>query len=246
MKLLAHSFYFQLIELLRQPGYTIPTLAFPSLFYFLFAVPESQDPSQATFMTGSFCAFAIFGVVFFQFGIGTAQDRASKWTLYVRTLPAPPWFPLLTRALIATLIGLLSASLVILLGLWLTPATWSAMELFQLYGTLILGCLCFAPMGIAFGYWVSEKTALPLANLIYLPLSYIGGLLTPPQMLPEALHRASQWTPTRHYGELVWASTAPASQNYPWESLIIVFGFSILFLIFTLVGYRREQVLVWN
>ncbi len=243
MKLLLRTLHFQLMDLLRQPGYTIPTLAFPSLFYFIFAVPESQEQSQAAFMAGSFCAFAVFGVVFFQFGIGTAQDRTSKWTLYIRTLPAPSWLPLLSRALIATLVALTSAGLVLTLALTLTPARWSWTEASQLLVTLALGSLAFAPMGIAFGYWVKEKTALPLANLVYLPLSYIGGLLTPPQMLPEKLHRVSEWTPTRHYGELVWASS---SSSFPSESLIIVIGFTSLFLVFSLLGYRREQILVWS
>ena len=77
------------VELARHPGFVVPTLGFPALFFLLFG--RSAVPGQAAAVTAGYAAFAVFGVVFFQFGVGIAQERALPWQLYLRVLPVSPW-----------------------------------------------------------------------------------------------------------------------------------------------------------
>jgi len=61
------------LELLRYPAFSVPTLAFPGLFFLLFVA--SRDDVDATLLVASFAGFAFLAVAFFQFGVGIAAER---------------------------------------------------------------------------------------------------------------------------------------------------------------------------
>ena len=74
------------VELLRYPTFSVPTLAFPALFFLLFVAPRSDTDVDPTLLLASFAGFAVLGVSFFQFGVGIAAEREAPWERYVRTL----------------------------------------------------------------------------------------------------------------------------------------------------------------
>ena len=76
----------QTLQHLRTPGYLLPTLAMPGLFYFLF---EGQDTAVGlvTHLMASYAMWAILGVAFFQFGVGIAEERTTAWERFLRMLP---------------------------------------------------------------------------------------------------------------------------------------------------------------
>src|SRR5207244_9706282 len=76
----------------------VPTLFLPTMFFFLFAVPTVGERLPAEFAMTSFAAFAVFGVAFFQFGVGVAADRSSRWERFLRVLPASPFVRLSAQA----------------------------------------------------------------------------------------------------------------------------------------------------
>ena len=55
----------------------------------------------------------------------------------------------------------------------------------------------FVLLGLAIAYWTSPKTALPVANVLYMLLSYAGGLWTGPGDLPHAVSVISPTPPER-------------------------------------------------
>ena len=69
---LAH-FKEQTLQHLRAPGYLLPTLAMPGLFWFLFE-QEDQEPVLVTFLMASYAMWAILGVAFFQFGSASPRS----------------------------------------------------------------------------------------------------------------------------------------------------------------------------
>ena len=64
----------------------------------------------------------------------------------------------------------------------LTPPRW-----FALAAALVVGALPFALLGIALGYWASPRGALPIANVLYLVLAFLGALWTTPRHLPGSV-----------------------------------------------------------
>ncbi|MCF6320890.1 MAG: ABC transporter permease, partial [Rhizobiaceae bacterium] len=78
-----------------------------------------------------------------------------------------------------------------------------------------------------------------VANLLYLPLAYLGGLWMPPEQLPAPIAEISQFTPTRHAGEIAWAIVG--GYSIPFDSVIWLAGFSALFALLAYWGYQRDE-----
>lgn len=227
------------LHLLRQPSYVIATLVFPSLFFLFFAAPNADTPAKANLLLGSFAAFAVLGVMFFQFGLDYAQERESAWFHYVRTLPIRPWQFFLARALTALAYAILAAAVVVIVVLASTPAQVTALQLLHLALALIVGSLPFCLMGLAIGSFTSASSALPIINLVYLVLSFAGGLWIPPAGLSPSVQKVSEYLPSRFYGEWAWSvmsGEAVATRNIAGLALT-----AILVLPFLWYGYRRSK-----
>ncbi len=241
----AHSRW-MILELLRQPAYIVSTLAFPALFYMIFAVPESKDVVSSNLLLASFSCFANFGVLFLQFGVGIAQERSTSWYQYLRTLPLKPYQVIVARFISAYLFSFLSIGVLIVLAEIYTSVSLNLNQwIYFFLAHMILG-LIFCLMGLTLGYWSQEKTALPLGNLIYLPLTFAGGLWKPPYVLPESLKSLSEYLPTRQYGEVLWAIAADTNltlikpPKIETEYLLGLVFYALIFLILSYIGMRKD------
>jgi ABC-2 type transport system permease protein len=240
MKLYRAYILATVLPLLRTPSYWVPLVIFPTLLYSFFGLPASQDnPQTANILMASWSVFAVIGISFFQFGVSIAQAREARWEDYARTLPAGG-FPRIVAQIVAAALFLAIA----LVLLWSIAAATSAVDLsiaqyVKLLGVLLIGIVPFVLMGAALGYSVPARGAVPIANLLYLPLSYLGGLWMPPEMLPDLVEKISPFTPTRQLGELAWSSVLGTMP--PVSSVIGLVFFSIIGAAVTLVMWRRDE-----
>jgi ABC-2 type transport system permease protein len=225
------------LELLRYPSFSVPTLAFPALFFLLFVAPRGDR--DATLLLASFAGFAFLAVAFFQFGVGIAAERESPWERFLRALPAGAGVRFAARLLSGTLFGLASAGLVALTAVATTdahlpPVRWGALAL-----VLVLGAVPFALLGIALGYWVTPRGALPVANILYLVLAFAGGLWTTPAHLPSAVASVSPLVPTRQFGNVLWG----AAEGRVWQprNWLLLFAWGLAFAAFAGWGYARDE-----
>ena len=191
--------------LLRQPGFWVPTVLFPAMLYAFFGA-NSGGGAWATQAMASFTVYAVLGVGFFQFGVSVAQDRASPFATWQRSLPGSAAAPWIARVLAAGLFVTLAVALVIALAHLMTDLALPARAWARLAVVVLLCTVAATIMGIALGSVASARAAVPLANLIYLPLAYLGGLWVPPMAMPATINAISVWTPTRAMGELAWAA----------------------------------------
>lgn len=237
MKLVAAHTRAQLLELLRYPTFLIPTLAFPSMFFVFFVVPHASA-READLLMATYAAFAILAIAFFQFGVGVAADRVSPWETYLRTLPAPPLLRFAARTLAALAFASVSASIVVAVALVSTEAGLTAGQWLAVAATLLLGAIPFALLGIAIGYWTSPRGALPVANVLYLGLSYLGGLWTTTERLPHAVRTISPALPTRQWAEALRAAIRGHVSPWPWLWLAL---YTAVFATLAVRGYRRDE-----
>lgn len=228
-----------LLEILRHPSYVITTLMFPSMFFWFFGVPNATETPAAQHLMGSFSAFAVLGVVLFQLTVGVAQDRASSWDSYLRTLPLPNRVFLSARLLSSFVLALLSVAGVVLTAHLTTTVDLPTERWWPFIGAVIVGGLPFAGMGLVLGLISTPKSAVPLANLVYLPFSFAGGLWIPPNGLSKTIQNISEHLPTRFYGELVWSAVLGQNlkEQFVWGQII----YSVAFLIMAIVLYRRDE-----
>ncbi len=240
MTLYPHYIYATLVPLSRTPAYWVPVVLFPSLLYAFFGVSPSQGNEQiAVILLASWSAFAVIGIGFFQFGVGIAQSREEKWNDFVRTLPSgasPKIIAQLATAFVFILvaIGILWILAYLATGVALTPLQYGRLAL-----ALIIGIIPFVTMGIALGFSLPARAAVPIANLIYLPLSYLGGLWLPPHMLPDIVQTVSPYVPTRQLGELAWA--AVLGHDIPWSAVQGLTAYTVAFALIAVVMWQRDS-----
>jgi ABC-2 type transport system permease protein len=234
---LAH-FKDQTLQHLRSPGYLLPTLAMPGLFYFLFEGPDTEV-GLVTFLMASYAMWAILGVAFFQFGVGIAEERATPWERFLRTLPLSAGQRLTGRVLSAALFAAAAAAIVIVEAHLINPVSVPADRWLPWILALLTGGVVVAVGGIAMGYWVSPRAATPLATLAWLLLAYLGGLWATPGELPSWAAEISPYLPTRLWGELTWDGVqGQATSLGAWLGLA---AYAVGFAVLAWWGYRRDE-----
>lgn len=226
-----------LVQLLRYPTFAAPTLLLPVLFYVFFGLPQAHD--SPNLLMASFSAYAVLSVVFFQFGVGIAGDRADPWEAYLRTLPVSSGVRFCGRVLSALVFAVGAAALVILVAVSTTAVSLSAGAWARFVGSLFVGSIPLAFLGIALGYWIPAKGALPVANILYLAFSYAGGLWTGPKHLPGSVEALAPYLPTRQWGDVVWAAVGGGGSGPThWLALL---GYGAGFALLAGWGYRRDE-----
>jgi len=235
--LYALSAQLHLKALMRLPAYWVPTLLFPAMLYIMFG--SGTEPPRADYQMASFVIYGMVGVAFFQFGVSIAQDRESRWERYRRTLPGSLGPRIAAQLFSAIIFSLATGILVIAVSFVLSSPSIDLVTVLTLLAATLVISLPFTLLGIALGYWSSAKSAVAIANLLYLPLAFLGGLWMPPNRLPETIAELSWYTPTRHAAEIVWSIVG--STPFPTQSAIWLLAFTVLFGAFAIWGYRRDE-----
>jgi ABC-2 type transport system permease protein len=224
------------LELLRYPSFSVPTMLFPTVLFLAWGSRAAMPPNLAL---ASYAAFAVLGVAFFQFGVGIAAERASPWQLFLRTLPVSATVRFAARTASALAFALGSSALLVVVALATTPVTLRPGEWAEFALALTLGAVPFAFLGIAVGYWLTPRGALPVANILFLGLAYLGGLLGGAPDLPSEVERLSPLLPTRLWGELLAASVSLGAWQ-PANALALA-AYAAAFAGLAAWGYRRDE-----
>jgi ABC-2 type transport system permease protein len=198
----------EFLRLLRTPSFALPTLLFPPLFYLLFGVllGASRGSTQmATYLLATYGVFGVMAPGLFGFGASVAIDRERGLLRLKRAMPLPPGAYLIAKmamalifaAEISIIVGVLAGTLG---GVHLDPAQWLALFVID-----VLGVLPFAAIGLLIGSVVSGSGAPAVANLVYLPMSFLSGLWLPLSVLPAIIGKLAPLWPAYHLGQIALA-----------------------------------------
>lgn len=192
---------YDILSVVRTPAFVLPALAFPLMFYLFFGV-FFRSGGGADYLLVTYGCFGIMGPALFNFATGIASDRAHGW-LTLKQLAAVPF----SAYLLAKLATSLLFSLAIMLLLFSAAAGPGKVELatwqwLQLSGTLLLGTLPFAVLGLVLGLWLSDKAAPGVVNLLYLPMAFLSGLWLPLFLFPDWLQQLAWLWPSFHLPQL--------------------------------------------
>jgi ABC-2 type transport system permease protein len=229
----------QFLDLIRWPGYVVPTVVFPAMFYSIFDLPAARiHANDADLLALAFIAWSVVGVTLYQFGVGIAQERGRPWERYVRTLPAPVFVRFGARIATALLFGVIAAALVALVARAFTPIDLTLEQWLRVLVYGIAGGVPFVLIGITIGYWASARASVPMATAVNLLLAYAGGLWMPPQYLPSFVAAISPYLPTRQFGDLLWSVVGHGSASHAVMGLA---SYTLIFGFLAAVGYRRDE-----
>ncbi len=224
-------------EYLRLPAFSIPTFSMPLLLFLFFGGASTTEggAAGASLVLLGYCGFAVLGVAIFSFGAGLALERVSPWEQFQRTLPVSPWVRYVARLAVVLVFSALSLVPLVGVGLLVSKATVAVVLAPRNAFSLLLGVAVFSAVGTALGYWLPVRGALPLTNLVYLPLSYAGG------MLGGAGARLDRWNilPTSQWNDLLYGTAL--RHAVPWWPTVGMLLWLVALSVLAVAGYRRVQ-----
>jgi ABC-2 type transport system permease protein len=236
---LVHARY-QLLETIRIPIAVIGSAFFPAASMLFFVVPfTGDDPVGATFATASMVTFAVMSSNIFQYGIGVADDRAHPWDPYTRTLPAGPAPRFAGRILAGLALTFISLLPVVVIAAVATPATITPAAFVVALGAVVVAAVPFTLLGLTIGYALPSKAAIVVAQIVFFPLAFGGGLLSAPNDAPRFIKAIAPYLPTRGAVELMWAAVGDFRPN---PTALIMLGVWVVVLA-GVAGwaYRRDE-----
>ncbi|MEU4419463.1 ABC transporter permease [Actinoplanes sp. NPDC024001] len=231
---------FQIIELFRIPIAVIGSAFWPAASMLAFVVPfVGHEPVYATYATASMVTFAVMSTNLFQYGIGVSEDRAQPWDPFVRTLPAGAAPRFAGRILTGLAMMAVALAPVVVIATFFTEASVSAPAFLAAVLATAAISIPFILMGLAIGYSLPQKAAIVVAQVLFLPLAFGGGLMTPPGGAPGFVEDLAPYLPTGGAVRLMWAAVG----DYPLEpgSLLALIAWTGLFGALAVWAYRRDE-----
>lgn len=226
-------------EQLRLPAFSIPTFSMPALLYLFFgAFSGGRDatPADAAMELLGYCGFAVLGVTLFSFGAGLALERVSPWEQFQRTLPVPAFARYAARVAVVLAFSVASLVPLLVVGLLVGDAPPARLLSAANLLPLLLGVGVFSALGTALGYWLPVRGAVPLTNLVYLLLSFAGGMLG-----AAPGHRLDRWAllPTTQWNDLLVGTAV--RHHTPSGAVLGLLVWLVVLSAAALAGYQRVQ-----
>jgi len=231
---------FQLLETIRIPIAVFGSAFFPAAAMLAFVVPFVGDNAEyATYATVSMITFSVMTTNLFQHGVGVSEDRAQPWDPYVRTLPAGAWPRFAGRILSGLALMAVSLIPVVLIAALLTEATATPLALLLTAATTAVIAIPFILMGLAIGYSMPQKAAIVVAQVLFFPLAFLGGLMTGPGLAPGFVEDVAPYLPTGGAARLMWAAVG----DFPYDvgSIAALAGWTALLAGGAVWAYRRDE-----
>ncbi|MGW8437177.1 ABC transporter permease [Nocardiopsis sp. NPDC055879] len=230
------------LETVRVPIALVFNVAFPAVLLLFFVLPNeaiSGDPGAATAATIQLTVFAVMNACLLNFGVGVAEERSRSWEPFLRSLPVGAMSRMSGRIMNGMAFVVMAVIPVLIIAPLLTEATASPGRLILGFLVVLLCSLPFLFGGLAIGYSMPMKAALPVAQGIMFPMAFVGGLFLPPEMLPGWVDSASIALPTRAVRDMVlWAVTGQDVSFWAAPSFI---GWTVLTAALAVWAYRRDE-----
>lgn len=187
----------------------------------LIAVPvfDTAGYERVDFLVPGILGLAIMSTSFTSLAIATGYERRYGVLKRLAVSPLPRWLLLLAKALTVLVVQTLQVMLVAGLGAALGwRPTGSLVAGFAVIVLLLMGSLAFAGLGLLMAGTLRAEATLAAANLVYLLLLVLGGVVIPIAQFPEAIQPVLVATPTGALTEGLRGVLAHGSGT-PWANL---------------------------
>ena len=242
LRIQALESWYELLRVLRTPAFAIPSLAFPVVFYLLFAVvlPGQWGSYQkAAYLFATYGVFGVIGPALFGFGVGLAIEREKGWLELKRVSPMPTFVYFVAKISMSLVFAfavlcLLTLAAVGLGGVRIAPLAWM-----QLVAILLLGTLPFCAIGLWIGTLVKGQAAVALVNLVYLPMSVLSGLWIPIFAFPAVLQKLAVVWPSWHLAQMALGVVGQVQDVRYAHHAVVMLATTAVFLILAALRLRK-------
>ena len=177
---------YECVKQLRLPTQLIFSMGFPLMFYTVFGLLFGRgggagSGSFALFYIATYGAFGIVTAALYGFGVGVATERGQGWMLLKRASPMPyaAYFIgklAMSLASAASIVALLTASGVLVMGVRVSPIAWCEMAALLILGSMPMAMLSglWIPLNVLPAFVRSIARFLPAYHYSQLALATIG------------------------------------------------------------------------
>ncbi|HYH09687.1 MAG TPA: ABC transporter permease [Thermoanaerobaculia bacterium] len=237
---------YEFLKALRMPQYSLPTMLFPVVFYVFFGVifggaKSAKDVTVAQYMLATYGAFGVIGASLFGFGVSVAIERGQGWLEVKRTTPMPIAAYFVAKLAMAMAFSAIIVLLLFTVGTMFGDVTLTIVQGAVLFATLVAGSITFCALGLALGFLLGPNSAVPIVNLIYLPMSVLSGLWVPIWLMPKPLQELAYWLPAYHFSQLALHVTGGSRGESIAMHVLAMLGTAIVFAAIAYAGYRRDE-----
>lgn len=229
----------------RNPFFVLLSAILPIFFFAIFGLTYGNQRLNANFtmsalIMGNMAAYAVSNLLVLNIGIGQASDRSQKLDLLQRATPLPPWIAITANAVGGLLIAALAVIVLFVFAAIAGDVRLSLLVYLNLLWRALLGAIPMLGLGLAIGYGFSGRVAPAVANLIYLPMSFLGGIFIPISIYPDWLQNIAKVLPTYHYAQLVAGAVGGATESLGW-SLLWLAVWAVVLMGLGIRLYRVDQ-----
>ena len=229
------------LRYMRAPGFMLPIMLFPAMFYLLFGVlmAKSNGADAARYLLASYGVFGVMSPGLFGFGVSLALERDGGLLTFKRALPMPPGAYLLGKMLMAMAAAGVVILLLLAMAVSLGHVTLGPLQAGALLLTGMLGVLPFCALGMFVGTLIKGQGAPGMLQLIYLPMSFLSGLWFPLPMLPKFLQQIAPIWPSYHL-DMVAMAAVGLNKEAILTHVLVLLGFAVGFLLLAARRLRRN------
>jgi len=246
LKVFLREARFEFIGLSRTRSFALSVIGFPVVFYLFFGLIMNRGEhigslSVAKYMLASYAVFGMVGASLFGVGVGLANELSAGWLELKRASPMPPLAYLLAKCASAMAFGVIIVSLLTVMSIAFGHVSLTLPEYGRMMALTMFGVIPFACMGMALSLFIPANAAPGIVNMIYLPMSFCGGLWVPIMFLPKLLQHFATLLPTYHLGQLalgVFGYESSGSTSSHWLGLLC---FTFLMLAVGAVAFRKHE-----
>lgn len=229
------------VRYLRNPGFLLPTLLFPSVFYLMFGIllGHANSADAPRYLLASYGTFGVMAPGLFGFGVSLALERDTGLLTLKRALPMPPGAYLLGKMCMALLVAGIVSVILLCLAIFLAGVSLPPSRIAAFFALEVVGVLPFAALGLMLGTFVKGQGAPGVINLIYLPMAFLSGLWIPLPVLPSFLQSIAPLWPAYHLDQLALSAVGLGQGGEALHAAVLV-GFTIAFVMIATRRLRRH------
>jgi ABC-2 type transport system permease protein len=247
LRILLTEIRYEVIRSLRTRAFSLSAIGFPVMFYCLFGLILNRNESMAAgvsvakYLLGGYAVFGSLGAAVFGIGVGVAADRSAGWLELKQASPMPPLAYVLSKCTMAVVFSLIIVAVLSGLGIAFGHVTLTLSEFVRIAFLAAVGAVPFSCLGLAMAFLAPPASVGGIANLIYLPMSFLSGLWVPIRFLPHIMQSIAPVFPTYHLAQLMYGALGAPTLGSTSSHWIGLLSFTLLMLGITWLAFRRSE-----
>ncbi|MEO3788118.1 ABC transporter permease [Actinocorallia sp. B10E7] len=239
-KMVAAQTAYEVKGMLRNGEQLLLTMIIPVFLLVLFSVTTLLDlgaGSRVDFLTPGIIALAVMSTAFTGQAIGTGFERRYGVLKRLGATPLPRSGLILAKTLTVVLVELLQVVVIgaVALALGWSPQGNPAAALLA----VLLGTAAFSGFGLLMAGTLRAEATLAAANLVYVLLLLLGGVVFPLSKFPEGLRPVLEYLPISALTEAL-RTVLTGGEALPGKELLVLAGWAVAGLVLAARFFRWE------